>query len=112
DFLNWRLPRRESSEGKRSCSWAPPASTAFHPADFRRSITGSAHLHSDFFPFAAVIVIYYHPVVTPLRAVGWLIAVLLAASITPAFQGPLLLSRPPASPAPGDALPVNIRVDI
>jgi len=58
-----------------------------------------------------VIVIYYHPVVTPLRAVGWLIAVLLAASITPAFQGPLLLSRPPASPAPGDALPVNIRVD-
>jgi Ca-activated chloride channel homolog len=42
---------------------------------------------------------------------GWVTAVLLTASITPAFQGPLLLSRPPASPVPGDTLPVNIRVD-
>ena len=42
---------------------------------------------------------------------GWATAVLLAASITPAFQGPLLLSRPPVSPAPADSLPVNIRVD-
>lgn len=46
-----------------------------------------------------------------LRAISWVIAALLAFSIALAFQGPLLLTRPPASPAAGDALPVNIRVD-
>ncbi len=42
---------------------------------------------------------------------GWVTAVLLAASMTPAFQGPLFLSRPPVSPVAGDTLAVNIRVD-
>ena len=42
---------------------------------------------------------------------GWVTAMLIAASLTPAFQGPLLLSRPPLPPVPGATLPVNIRVD-
>ncbi len=41
----------------------------------------------------------------------WVTAALLASSVALAFQGPLLLSRPPASPAAGDTLPVNLRVD-
>jgi VWFA-related protein len=41
----------------------------------------------------------------------WVTAALLASSTVPGFQGPLLLSRPPASPVAGDTLPVNIRVD-
>ena len=49
--------------------------------------------------------------VRALRATSWVTAALLSASIASAFQGPLLLSRPPASPVPGDTLPVNIRVD-
>ncbi|MDP8990301.1 MAG: VWA domain-containing protein [Acidobacteriota bacterium] len=46
-----------------------------------------------------------------LRAMSWVTAALLASSTARAFQGPLLLSRPPASPATGDTLRVNIRVD-
>jgi VWFA-related protein len=46
-----------------------------------------------------------------LRAMSWVIVALLASSTVPAFQGPLLLSRPPALPAAGDTLPVNIRID-
>ena len=42
---------------------------------------------------------------------SWATAILLAASVTPAFQGPLLVSQPLASPVPGDSLRVNIRVD-
>ena len=42
---------------------------------------------------------------------SWVTAALLASSTVPAFQGPLLLSRSPASPAAGDTLPVNIRID-
>ena len=42
---------------------------------------------------------------------SWITAALLASSIVPAFQGPLLLSRPPALAAAGDTVPVNIRID-
>ena len=42
---------------------------------------------------------------------SWVTVALLASSAALAFQGPLLLSRPPASPAAGDTLPVNIRID-
>ena len=56
-------------------------------------------------------VVYYHPMATALRAMGWVTAVLLATSTTPAFQGPLLVSRPPVPSVPSDTLPVNIRVD-
>jgi VWFA-related protein len=48
---------------------------------------------------------------TALRAMSWVTAVLLAAATTPAFQRPLLLSRPPASSTSSDTLPLNIRID-
>ncbi len=42
---------------------------------------------------------------------SWVTAVLFAALTAHAFQGPLLLSRPPASFPASENLPVNIRVD-
>lgn len=42
---------------------------------------------------------------------SWVASLLLAACSASAFQGPLLLSRPPVSSLPGDTPPVSIRVD-